>query len=85
VAKIEYLKPGTPYSVHILPWDFARQFKKGHRVVLLVNSSMFPLYARNLGTTEPIASGTKTIVQKNTILFGGRSPSRITYHVIPME
>jgi hypothetical protein len=71
------------YKVTVLPWDFAKQFKKGHRLAMVVTSSAFPLFARNLGTKEPIATGTNMIVQKNTLLFGGASPSKVTVHVMP--
>ena len=50
---------------------------------MVVTSSAFPLFARNLGTKEPIATGTHMIVQKNTLLFGGASPSKVTVHVMP--
>ena len=83
VDRIDYLTPGKVYKVTVLPWDFAKQFKKGHRLAMVVTSSAFPLFARNFGTKEPIATGTHMIVQKNTLLFGGASPSKVTVHVMP--
>jgi len=83
VDHIDYLKPGKTYTISVLPWDFAKQFKKGHRLGVVVTSSMFPLFARNLGTKEPIATGTHMIVQRNTIKFGGPSPSKVVLHALP--
>jgi putative CocE/NonD family hydrolase len=76
------LKPGKEYLAKIVPWDFAHEFKKGHRIGLAVVSSMFPSYARNLGTAESIKTGTRMVVQKNRILMGGSHPSSLTFHVL---
>jgi uncharacterized protein len=64
---IRLLAPSQKYTATITPWDFAHEFKKGHRLGVFVISSMFPLYARNLGTGEPAMTGTKMVSQKNTI------------------
>jgi uncharacterized protein len=79
---IRLLTPGAEYTATITPWDFAHEFKKGHQVGLLILSSMFPLYARNLGSGEPAMTGTKMVAQKNTILMGGENGSSITFRVL---
>ncbi len=76
------LTPGKEYTVNITPWDFAHEFKKGHRIGLVVTSSMFPSYARNLGTAEPIKNATRMVTQKNTILMGRDHPSSLTFQVL---
>ncbi|HTQ09461.1 MAG TPA: CocE/NonD family hydrolase [Fimbriimonadaceae bacterium] len=76
------LTPGQEYTAEITPWDFAHEFKKGHRIGLIVTSSMFPGYARNLGTGEPIKDATKMIVQRNTILMGKDHPSSFSFEVL---
>lgn len=76
------LVPGKEYVADIVPWDFAHEFKKGHRLAIAINSTMFPSYARNLGTAEPIKDATKMVAQKNTILMGGASPSSFSYHIL---
>jgi len=73
------VQPGKTYIAKVSPWDTAFELKPGHRLGLLVWSSMFPMYARNLGTGEPIKTGTRMVPQTNTILFGGAKPSRITF------
>ena len=73
------LKPGQNYTALLRPWDGAHELAKGHRLGLLVDSSLFPLFARNLGTGEPIATGKRSVPQRNVILTGTVTPSRITY------
>ncbi|RYG22919.1 CocE/NonD family hydrolase [bacterium] len=65
----EPLKPGRIYAATLRPWDAAFELKKGHRLGLLVQSSMFPRYARNEQAGP----------QRNVILTGRVTPSRITF------
>jgi len=76
------LEPGRTYEVSIGSWDFAHEFAKGHRLALLITSSGFPAFARNLGTLDPIKTATRCVVQKNSILMGGEHPSSVTYEVL---
>jgi putative CocE/NonD family hydrolase len=80
--KIRPLTPGKEYVADIVPWDFAHEFKKGHRIGISVSSTMFPSFARNLGTAEPIKNATRMVAQKNTILMGGLNPSSFSFHVL---
>jgi len=76
------LQPGKIYQVQFRMWDTAREFAKGHRICLLLSSTMFPLYSRNLGTIEPIATGKKMIVQDQKIYHDKKNPSSITFQVV---
>jgi putative CocE/NonD family hydrolase len=80
--KVEALVPDKEYTANIVPWDFAHEFGVGHRIGLLIQSSGFPVYARNLGTMDPINTATRMVPQKNTILMGKDSPSSFQYHVL---
>jgi uncharacterized protein len=73
------LTPGKTYRAKFQLWDSAYQFRKGERIAITINSSMFPMTARNLGTAEPIATGTKMMKQVNTILSGPASPGRLRF------
>lgn len=73
------LEQDETYAVLLRPWDAAHELGPKHRLALLVNSSLFPIYARNLGTMDPISTAVKSAVQKNVILTGRVTPSRITY------
>ena len=73
------LRPGQVATALLHPWDSARELPTGHRIGLLVSSSMFPIYARNLGTGESLVTGKRMVKQRNAILTGALTPSRITF------
>ncbi len=81
--KQRFLTPGKKYRAKLLLWDGANMFKKGHRLSLFILQSTFPGNARNLGTTEPILTGTKMVVQHNTIFSTRNNPATIKYRVLP--
>ena len=80
--KQRFLTPGKTYRAKLLLWDGANLFKKGHRLSLMIMQSTFPGAARNLGTTEPIRTGTKMVIQKNVILSSKKSPGTIKFQVV---
>ncbi len=55
-----YLRVGpdrsSPVRIHLDP--IAHRFRQGHRIRLTVAGGSFPRFARNLGTGEPLVSGT---------------------------
>ncbi|HMS56405.1 MAG TPA: CocE/NonD family hydrolase [Fimbriimonadaceae bacterium] len=83
MSKRTPLTPGKAYAAKIKLWDLCHQFGKGHRMGLMISSSQFPMYARNLGTAEPNATATKMVAQRNQIFMDPKRPSRLTYMVLP--
>lgn len=80
--KPRLIQPGKTYKATIGLWDTAHQFKKGHRMALLITSEMFPVYARNLNTGEPIFSATKMKVARQTIYQDAKRPSVLKFRVV---
>lgn len=76
------LTPNRTYMATIRPWDTAHELKTGHRLGLMLTSSAFPFYARNMGTGEPIKNATRMVVQKNTILHSAKNPSSVKFRVL---
>ncbi len=76
------LKPGQIYGVKIRLWDTAHQFAKGHQICLVMTSTEFPMFARNLGTIEPIATATRMEVQDQKIFHDQKNPSSLSFQVI---
>jgi uncharacterized protein len=58
-----YLRVGaersSPVRIHFDP--MAHRFRPGHRIRLTVAGGSFPRFARNLGTGEPLVSGTEFV------------------------
>jgi uncharacterized protein len=81
--KPSLLQPGKLYKATIDLWDSAHQVKKGHRLGVVISSDMFPLYARNLNTGEPISNATRIVVAQQTIYHDARRPSSVRFRVLP--
>ena len=80
--KQRFLTPGKTYHAKLQLWDGANQFKKGHRMVVFIVNSLFPATARNLGTSEPILSGTKMVSQRNVIFSTVKGAGLVRFRVI---
>jgi len=76
------LTPNRDYVAKIKPWDSAHELKAGHRLGVLIICTGFPMFARNLGTGEPIKNATRMIVQKNQVLHDPKHPSKLTFQVL---
>lgn len=77
-------KPITPgaverYSIELTP--MFHTIKPRHRVRLVLASSEFPWFARNLNTFEPIATQSEARVAHNSVFRGDSCPSRIRLNV----
>jgi hypothetical protein len=62
-------------------WPTAYRFRKGRRIRVQVSSGAFPRYARNLGTGEPIGSGTRMQQARMTIHHSPERPSSVALPV----
>ncbi|MCL5998974.1 MAG: CocE/NonD family hydrolase [Chloroflexi bacterium] len=60
----------------------AYRFKRGHRIRVQVSSGAFPRFARNLGTGEPLATGTTMRVAEQQIYHDPAHPSAI---ILPVQ
>lgn len=68
---------GFPSSIAL--WDTAHQFKAGHRLGLLIRSHLFPLFARNLNTGEPVKDATRVVVAQQLIYYDAKRPSVLRF------
>jgi uncharacterized protein len=65
--------PGKPRLVSLELWPCAHIFAAGHRLRLQVSAGAHPRYARNLGTGEPLATGTAMKAATVTVEHAGSS------------
>jgi uncharacterized protein len=77
------LVPDKVYLATIALRDTAHQFKKGRRLGVVIQSQMFPSYARNLNTGEPIKSATRMVAAHQTIYHDAKRPSRLRVYLLP--
>lgn len=64
-------------------WATANRFRRGHRIRLLVSSGAHPRYSRNLGTGEPLATGTRMAVADQRVFHDPEHPSALLLPVAP--
>jgi putative CocE/NonD family hydrolase len=64
-------------------WPTAYRFKRGHRIRVQVSSGAFPRFARNLGTGEPLATGTKINIAEQHVYHDPAHPSAVILPVSP--
>jgi putative CocE/NonD family hydrolase len=73
---------GQVYELEIPLPAVNHAFQAGHRIRLLVTSSRFPSYPRNLNTGDPIADATEQRVATNTVHHDAAHPSRLVLPVV---
>jgi uncharacterized protein len=81
----EPLKPNTPTKLEFTMPGVAHTFKKGHRIMVQIQSTWFPLVARNPQKFMPnYKTGTQADFQKatNRVYFGGKNASMIVLPVL---
>jgi hypothetical protein len=69
------------FATSVSLWPTANTFKAGHRIRLQVSSGAYPLFARNLGCGEPLATATKLSVADQEIWHDADHPSTLTLPV----
>jgi predicted acyl esterase len=75
------LQPDGSLRVEVDMWATAHCFRRGHRLRLQVCSGAHPRWSRNLGSGEPLATGTRTSVARQSIYHDAAHPSAL---VLPL-
>ena len=70
------------FRLDVAMWPTAATFRAGHRIRLQVSSGAHPLFCRNLGTGEPLATGTSMRSADQEVFHDADRPSCITLHVV---
>lgn len=85
--KPEAFEPGKVTPIHFTMPDVCHSFRRGHRVMVQVQSSWFPLVDRNPQTFVDIATATAEDFKKATerIYRAASAPSFITVHLQPQH
>lgn len=67
------------YAVELTP--AFHTFGVGHRLRILLSSSEFPWFARNMNRFEPLSRQSEPLVATNTVFYGVAAPSRLRLQV----
>ena len=82
-SKPELLVPNETADYDLALWAIGNVFKKGHKIRVVVTSSCFPLYDRNLNTGEDIASSTRMVTAHQTLYHNDAHRSYLVLPVLP--
>jgi len=69
---------GEPLQLDIELGPCAHFFDTGHCLRVQISSGAFPFYARNLGTGEDVATGTRVVVATQSLFHDSVYPSQLT-------
>lgn len=81
----KWLESEQAYRFAIDLWSTAHTFKRGHRIAVLVCSSNFPRYDRNLNTKDAPGMGAVGQVAEQSICHGGERASCIQLPIVPQS
>ena len=70
------------WRLDIAMWPTANTFRAGHRVRLQVSSGAHPLFNRNVGTGEPLATAANLRSADQEVFHDAEHPSSIALHVV---
>ena len=85
LEKPEPFEPGKPTSVRFKLLDVFHSFRRGHKMMVQVQSSWFPLVDRNPQTFMDIDRATESSFQKATqrVYRSRELPSRLVAEIVP--
>jgi putative CocE/NonD family hydrolase len=70
------------FKLAVAMWPTANTFRAGHRIRLQVSSGAHPLFARNTGSGEPLATGATMRAADQEVFHDAGRPSCITLPVV---
>jgi len=68
------------FPVSVALWPVGHRFAAGHRIRVQVSSGAHPVYARNLGTGEPVATATRMQAADQAVYH---EPGRLSWVTLP--
>ncbi|MFF6959433.1 CocE/NonD family hydrolase [Streptomyces sp. NPDC008317] len=83
-GSVPAFRTGVPVGYRIAMTDVAHELQPGHALRLVVTSSLFPLYAINLGSADYLGA-TEAERGTHSVFHGPRLPSRIELPLHRME
>jgi len=79
----QLLKPHELVAYDIDMWQSGMQIPPGHKLRVVVLSTLFPDRDRNLNTGEPIYNATQMVVAKQTVYHDKSHPSYVELPIVP--
>ena len=77
--------PDQVHQVRFALWPAAHHFRRGHRIRVQVSSGAHPRYARNPGTSEPLAEAAHLVAAGQEVFHDPEHPSAVTLSALEMS
>jgi putative CocE/NonD family hydrolase len=74
-------QPDGSLRIEIVLWPTAYRFRAGNRIRLQVSSGAHPRWSRNLGSGEPLGTGTRMFTANQVVYHDNAHPSAVTLPV----
>lgn len=78
-------RPDGSLAIEVDMWATAYQFQPGHRLRLQVSSGAHPRISRNLGSGDPVMTGTIMHIADQTIYHDAQHPTALLLPVINID
>ena len=75
-------EPDGSLHIRVEVWPTAYHFRKGQRLRVQVSSGAHPRFVRNVGSGEPLATGTKLSVAEQIVYHDPAHPSALLLSVL---
>ena len=72
----------SPTEILVDVWATGYELPAGHKLRVVVTSSWFPRYNRNLNSGQPLATASEMRKAKQTLYWGGKFPSYVNLPVL---
>jgi len=82
VSEKELKNKNQPAEILVDVWATGYELPAGHKLRLVVTSSWFPRYNRNLNNGQPLATASELRKAKQTLYWGGDFPSHVSLPVL---
>ncbi|GEM_PF-3701052 len=85
-TKVKFSKK-EPLKTEISVWATGYQLNPGHKLRVVITSSWFPRFNRNLNICDPAAVATTMAEAKQTVMYGPDTPSSVNLpvYIIPQQ
>ncbi|GII12196.1 peptidase S15 [Planomonospora parontospora subsp. parontospora] len=87
---VRRLTPGDPVPdadgvrrVEVDLWPIGHRFRRGHRIRVHVASGAYPRVARNLGTGDPLGTGSAMVIADQEVFHDPSRPSAVVLPLVP--
>ena len=74
-----------PLRLDISVWATGYQIEAGHKIRVVITSSLFPRYNRNLNSGEPVIKAQNPRIAHQKVYFGKKYPSQVRLPVLDID